>query len=407
MRSSPSTLMALCIIGFDEPANLPFFRADLDIAGLRSPGLRVIPSPNYKYTRFVISLVPILGRAQSGGLTREDNLMATITMKDMLDAGVHFGHQTQRWNPKMKPYVYTDRGGIHIIDLQKSVVKAKEAAEFVKDIGAQGGRLIFVGTKKQAVEPIKEAASKCGQFHVTKRWLGGMLTNFQTIKTSIDRLKRIDQMREKGELEFLSKKERARVQKEYIRLLDYLDGIRDMKDSPTCMFVVDLNKEHIAVAEARRLGIPVVGIADTNSDPETIDFPIPGNDDAIRSIKLFANMVAESFLEGAKEWTNKVRSQTDKQSEREEREEKPAFKAPAPVGGGPSVVKVSKGRKLVAAGTAEDVEIAMEIEVAPDAAVAEEDTTSIAEINANEDAKAKAKAAAAPEAKAPKGKSKK
>lgn len=320
--------------------------------------------------------------------------MATITMKDMLDAGVHFGHQTQRWNPKMKPYVYTDRGGIHIIDLQKSVVKAKEAAEFVKGIAAQGGRLIFVGTKKQAVEPIKEAAAKCGQYHVTKRWLGGMLTNFQTIKTSIDRLKRIDQMREKGELEFLSKKERARVEKEYTRLMEYLDGIRDMKDSPSCMFVVDLNKEHIAVAEARRLGIAVVGIADTNSDPETIDYPIPGNDDAIRSIKLFANMVAESFLDGAKQWTDKVRSQTDKQVERVEREEKPAFKAPAPVGGGPSVVKVSKGRKLVAAGTAEDVEIAMELDssdVVPEVADEEGST----------DATTEAKA------KAPKGKSKK
>ncbi len=323
--------------------------------------------------------------------------MATITMKDMLDAGVHFGHQTQRWNPKMKPYVYTDRGGIHIIDLQKSVVKAKEAAEFVKGIAAQGGRLIFVGTKKQAVEPIKEAAAKCGQYHVTKRWLGGMLTNFQTIKTSIDRLKRIDQMREKGELEFLSKKERARVEKEYIRLMDYLDGIRDMKDSPSCMFVVDLNKEHIAVAEARRLGIAVVGIADTNSDPETIDFPIPGNDDAIRSIKLFANMVAESFLDGAKQWTDKVRSQTDKQADKAEREEKPAFKAPAPVGGGPSVVKVSKGRKLVAAGTAEDVEIAMELE-SPDA---------VAEVAVEEDGAIEASTEAKAPKAAPKGKTKK
>lgn len=320
--------------------------------------------------------------------------MATITMKDMLDAGVHFGHQTQRWNPKMKPYVYTDRGGIHIIDLQKSVVKAKEAAEFVKGIAANGGRLIFVGTKKQAVEPIKEAASKCGQYHVTKRWLGGMLTNFQTIKTSIDRLKKIDQMREKGELEYLSKKERARVEKEYIRLMDYLDGIRDMKDSPSCMFVVDLNKEHIAVAEARRLGIPVVGIADTNSDPETIDYPIPGNDDAIRSIKLFANMVAESFLDGAKQWTDKVRTQTDKQSEKSEREERPAFKAPPPAGGGPSVVKVSKGRKLVAAGTAEDVEIAMEVEASENNPESTQDDDTTAEINVTEEAKPTAKAPA-------------
>ena len=221
--------------------------------------------------------------------------MPQITMKDMLDAGVHFGHQTQRWNPKMKPYVYTARGGIHIIDLQKSVVGAKNAAEFVHKIAAQGGRLIFVGTKKQAVEPIKEAAQKSGQFYVTKRWLGGTLTNFQTIKSSIDRLKRIDQMREKGELEYFSKKERASIEKEYVRLVDYLDGIRDMKDAPSCMFVVDITKEHIAVAEAKKLGIPVVGIADTNSDPGTIEYPIPGNDDAIRSIKLFANMQSSNY----------------------------------------------------------------------------------------------------------------
>jgi len=292
-------------------------------------------------------------------------------MKDMLDAGVHFGHQTQRWNPKMKPYVYTDRGGIHIIDLQKSVVSAKNAAEFVMKVAAEGGRLIFVGTKKQAVEPIKEAAAKCGQYHVTKRWLGGMLTNFQTIKSSIDRLKKIDQMREKGELDFFSKKERARMEKEYVRLNEYLDGIREMKDAPSCMFVVDLNKEHIAVSEAKRIGIPVVGIADTNTDPEAIEYPIPGNDDAIRSIKLFANLVADSYLEGAKRYQEKVRASGDKQDRfeaAEQQQQQPRERGPrgpakeaAPM---PAVVKVSKpgARKLVAAGTAEDVEIQMEVE---------------------------------------------
>ena len=291
--------------------------------------------------------------------------MPQITMKDMLDAGVHFGHQTQRWNPKMKPYVYTDRGGIHIIDLQKSVVSAKNAADFVFKVAADGGRMIFVGTKKQAVEPIKEAAQKCGQYFVTKRWLGGMLTNFQTIKSSIDRLKKIDQMREKGELDFFSKKERARMEKEYARLNDYLDGIRDMKDAPACMFVVDLNKEHIAVAEATRMGIKVVGIADTNVDPETIDYPIPGNDDAIRSIKLFANLVADAYLEGAKKYQEKVRAMGNKAAEggKEAREERPTRRGPAEAAAaGPSVVKVNKGRKLVAAGTAEDVEILMELE---------------------------------------------
>lgn len=311
--------------------------------------------------------------------------MAQITMKDMLDAGVHFGHQTQRWNPKMKPYVYTDRGGIHIIDLQKSVVSAKNAAEFVAKVAADGGRMIFVGTKKQAVEPIKEAAAKCGQYYVTKRWLGGMLTNFQTIKTSIDRLKKIDQMREKGELDFFSKKERAKMEKEYVRLLDYLDGIRDMKDTPSVMFVVDLNKEHIAVAEAKSLGIPVVGIADTNVDPEVIEYPIPGNDDAIRSIKLFANLVAEAFLEGQKRWTEKVRAGGDKrearvESTRVEPSERGARRTPTPDAPAPAVVvKVNKGnRKLVAAGTAEDVEIQMELEQpseAPTEENSEADTT--------------------------------
>ena len=303
--------------------------------------------------------------------------MAQITMKSMLDAGVHFGHQTQRWNPKMKPYVFTARGGIHIIDLHKSVDRAKKAADFVKSVASGGGKMIFVGTKKQAVEPIQEAAKKCGQYFVTKRWLGGMMTNFATIKASIDRLKKIDQMREKGELEFFSKKERARMEKEYERLVEYLEGIRDMKDAPAAMFVVDLNKEHIAVAEARRLGIPVVGIADTNVDPEMIDYPIPGNDDAIRSIKLFANLVAEAYLEGAQEWEQKIRTQTDKGSDLEkEMAAAPAQsegrrpRGPRPVEqgaaaakpAGPTVVKAAKTRKLVAAGTADDVEIQQELE---------------------------------------------
>lgn len=301
--------------------------------------------------------------------------MAQVTMKEMLDAGVHFGHQTQRWNPKMKPYVYTARGGIHIINLQKSVVRANKAAEFVKSIAADGGRMVFVGTKKQAIEPVQEAAQKSGQFYVTKRWLGGTLTNFETIKSSIDRLKKIDQMREKGELDFFTKKERSGMEKEYLKLSEYLNGIKEMKDTPKALFVVDLVKEHIAVAEAKRLGIPVIGIADTNCDPEIIDYPIPGNDDAIRSIKLFSNLIAEAFLEGAKEYESKLRTQTDKASDakaeekdaavekrkarpgggRKEREEKPAAS-------GPQVVKVQKQRKLVAAGLAEKIEIEAELE---------------------------------------------
>lgn len=309
--------------------------------------------------------------------------MAQVTMKEMLDAGVHFGHQTQRWNPKMKPYVYTARGGIHIIDLQKTVVRANKAAEFVKEIAANGGRLIFVGTKKQAIEPVIEAAQKCGQYYVTKRWLGGMLTNFETIKSSIDRLRKIDAMKEKGEFNYLTKKERAKLEKEYLRLTDFLAGIRDMKEMPSAMFVVDLPKEHIAVAEAKRLGIPVVAIADTNSDPESIEHAIPGNDDAIRSIKLFANLVADAYLEGAKTWEANIRTMTDKQSDvaKDEKaagkEEAPKRRGARPAAGagaaapakeapkkaaGPTVVKANKARKLVAAGTAEEVEIQAELE---------------------------------------------
>ncbi len=293
-----------------------------------------------------------------------------VAIKEMLDAGVHFGHQTQRWNPKMKPYVFTSRGGIHIIDLQKTVVHAKHAADFIRSVAAKGGKLIFVGTKKQAVEPILEAAAKCGQYHVTKRWLGGMLTNFQTIQASILRLRKIDQMREKGELDFFSKKERSKMEKEYVKLNDYLSGIRDMKDMPSAMFVIDLNKEHIAVAEAKRLGIQVVGIADTNTDPEAIDYPIPGNDDAIRSIKLFSDMVADAYNEGAKMWQEEMKNMADKRAsepvvEREvrpERTERPSSRGAQQTEAGPAVFKVAKGRKLVAAGTADEVEIEMELE---------------------------------------------
>jgi small subunit ribosomal protein S2 len=311
--------------------------------------------------------------------------MAQVTMKEMLDAGVHFGHQTQRWNPKMKPYVYTNRGGIHIIDLQKTVVRANKAAEFVKGVAANGGKLIFVGTKKQAVEPILEAAQRCGQYHVTKRWLGGMLTNFETIKASIDRLRKIDQMRENGEFEYFTKKERAKMEKEYLRLSEYLNGIKEMKGTPSVMFVVDLPKEHIAVAEAKRLGIPVVGIADTNSDPDLIDYPIPGNDDAIRSIKLFANLIADAYVEGSKEYQAKLHTQTDK-SEVVEKETKteaaPERKGRGGRGqkpeqpkkaAGPEVVKVTKQRKLVAAGLAEKIEIEAELENQEPAETTEEE----------------------------------
>jgi len=318
-----------------------------------------------------------------------------LTMKSMLDAGVHFGHQKERWNPKMKPFVYTSRGGIHIIDLQKTLVKAKEALQFVENAAADGNKMIFVGTKKQAEETIQEAANKCGQYFVTKRWLGGTLTNFVTIKQSIDRLKKIDQMREKGELEFFSKKERASIEKEYVRLNDYLQGIRDMKEPAGILFVVDINKEHIAVQEAKKLGIKVVGICDTNSDPNLIDYPIPGNDDAIRSIKLFSDLVAEAYNAGAKKYEQTLRTRTDKQSDvekemKETREPRAEGKAKGPRRGGqpqgpqkdaapkpsfPDVVKASKGRKLVAAGTADDIEIQAEVEQELQQPPATEETT--------------------------------
>jgi small subunit ribosomal protein S2 len=289
--------------------------------------------------------------------------MAQITVKDMLDAGVHFGHQTQRANPKMKPYIFTARGGIHIIDLQQSAEMAKTALNFVTDVAARGGKMIFVGTKKQAVEAIKEAAPSCGQYYVTKRWLGGMLTNFSTIKNSIERMRKIEKMRENGEFQLFSKKERSRIDKEYQRLVDYLEGIREMKDTPSCMFVVDAVKEHIAVKEAKKLGIPVVGLADTNCDPEDIDYPIPGNDDAIKSIKLFCDMISKAYQEGAEKWETELKEQLAKKKE-EDKTEKPAAsesKSKEDTSGGPAVIKMTK-RKLVAAGTAEIVEIEQEVE---------------------------------------------
>lgn len=286
-----------------------------------------------------------------------------VTLKDMLDSGVHFGHQTQRWNPKMKPYVFGDRGGIHIIDLQKTLEMTKNALAAVEKRAAEGEKIIFVGTKKQAVEAVQEAAGKCGGYYVTKRWLGGTLTNFVTIKQSIDRLKKIDQMREKGELEYFSKKERSQIEKEYAKLNEFLEGIREMKEPPGMIFIVDVTKEHIAVKEAKNLNMGVFGICDTNSDPEEIEYPIPGNDDAIRSIKLFCNLVADAYNAGAKKWEQKLRSQTDKQSDVEaEKKQKDKKEVKTTEASGPAVVKATKGRKLVAAGTADEIEIMQEVE---------------------------------------------
>ncbi len=226
--------------------------------------------------------------------------MVEVTLKELLEAGVHFGHQTRRWNPKMKPYIFGKRNAIYIIDLQKTVALFREAADFVHDLGARGKQLLFVGTKRQAQAAIAEEARRCGQFFVTHRWLGGTLTNYVTIRGSIQRLKDLES-RLAEEDSPLTKKERLRLERERDKMHRNLEGIRDMDGLPDALFVVDPKREDIAVAEANKLGIPVIAIVDTNCDPEFIDYVIPGNDDAIRSIRLFASRMADSFLEGAGE----------------------------------------------------------------------------------------------------------
>lgn len=225
----------------------------------------------------------------------------SVSMKQLLEAGVHFGHQTRRWNPKMKPYIFGARNGIHIIDLQKTVEYFKIAYSFVKEIGKQGGVVLFVGTKKQAQEVIAEEASRVGLPYVNERWLGGMLTNFRTVKNSIQKMKEIERMEEEGYLAKLPKKEAILLQKKKDKLKTYLNGIRDLENLPDAIFVVDSKNESIAVAEAKRLGIPVIGLVDTNCDPDDIDYIIPGNDDAIRAVKLLASRIADAYEEGKKE----------------------------------------------------------------------------------------------------------
>jgi len=224
--------------------------------------------------------------------------MAVVTMKELLEAGVHFGHQVKRWNPKMKKYIFGERNGIHIIDLQKTVKAVEDAYEFVKSVAQQGLPILFVGTKKQAQEAIEEEAKRAGAFYVNQRWLGGMLTNFSTIKKSIEKLRRYEKMREDGTFERLPKREVANIVKEMEKLQKYLGGIKEMETLPGALFVVDPKKEKIAVHEARLLGIPVVAIVDTNCDPDDADYVIPGNDDAIRTIKLLTSKIADAVIEG-------------------------------------------------------------------------------------------------------------
>lgn len=223
--------------------------------------------------------------------------MSVVSMKQLLEAGVHFGHQTRRWNPKMAPYIFTERNGIHIIDLQKTVGKVDEAYKAIFEIASQGGTILFVGTKKQAQDAVKNEAERCGMYSVSERWLGGMLTNFRTIQSRIERLKAIERMQEDGTFDVLPKKEVSQLKKEYDKLSKNLGGIRDMKRIPDAIFVIDPKKEHICVKEAHTLGITLIGIGDTNCDPEELDFIIPGNDDAIRAVKLLTGKMADAVIE--------------------------------------------------------------------------------------------------------------
>ena len=230
--------------------------------------------------------------------------MSVLSMKQLLEAGVHFGHQTRRWNPKMAPYIYTNRNGIHIIDLQKSVGMIDDAYNAVVDIVANGGTVLFVGTKKQAQDSIAAEAQRCGMFYVNERWLGGMLTNFRTIRSRIDRLKAIERMSEDGTFDVLPKKEVIQLKKEWDKLEKNLGGIKDMTRVPDVIYVVDSKKERICVQEAETLGIPLIGIADTNCDPEELDYIIPGNDDAIRAVKLITATIADAVIEGQQGMTS-------------------------------------------------------------------------------------------------------
>ncbi len=224
--------------------------------------------------------------------------MSVVSMKQLLEAGVHFGHQTRRWNPKMAKYIFTERNGIYIIDLQKTVKKLEEAYNFVRDLSVEGKSVLFVGTKKQAQDSVKEEAERAGAYYVNARWLGGMLTNFTTIRTRIERLKQLRAMEEDGTFDLLPKKEVVKLNLEIEKLEKFLGGIKDMKEIPGALFIIDPRKERIAVAEAKKLGIPIVAIVDTNCDPDEIDYVIPGNDDAIRAVKLISSAIANAIIEG-------------------------------------------------------------------------------------------------------------
>ena len=282
--------------------------------------------------------------------------MAVVTMKNLLESGVHFGHQTKRWDPRMKKFIFAERNGIHIIDLQKTIGAIKEAYDAVRQTVINNQSVLFVGTKKQAQQAIEREATKCGMFYVNNRWLGGMLTNFSTIRHSLSRLKKIDKMEVDGTFESLTKKEVARLNKERARLEKNLGGIKEMKELPGIVFVIDTRKEAIAVAEAQRVGIPIVAVVDTNSNPEGIDYPIPGNDDAIRAINLFTSIIAQAVIEA----DNEIGLEVIESLQEDERTEKqPAEASAAPTEEAPESVEET------------EEESAPEEETVPLAAVAE------------------------------------
>ncbi|MCY4321593.1 MAG: 30S ribosomal protein S2 [Bdellovibrionaceae bacterium] len=273
-----------------------------------------------------------------------------VSIQNLIEVGAHFGHELKKWNPKMKNFVYKEQGGIHIIDLQKTLFCVKKAMAFLEDKTSKGNHIIFVGTKSQAVSAVQSAAEMSKQFYVTKRWLGGTLTNFETLKESIDRMKKIQKIKERFELDRYSKKERNKIEKEYSKMEESFKGIKDMKDIPSVLFIIDIKKERIALNEARKLKIPVVALVDTNCDPYLVDYPIPANDDSIRSIQYFLQLAGEACKRG---WEKREKEMRTEQQQKDKK-----LKSSSE---GPQVVNLNKGRQLVAVGTAEDVEIEMEL----------------------------------------------
>lgn len=249
--------------------------------------------------------------------------MSIISMKQLLEAGVHFGHQTRRWNPKMEKYIFTERNGIYIIDLQKTVRKVEEVYRYVRELSQSGGTLLFIGTKKQAQDSVREEAERCGMFYVNQRWLGGTLTNFTTIRKRIERLHELESMETDGRFDILPKKEVILLRKEKARLEKFLGGIRNMDRLPDAVFIIDPRKERIAVAEARKLNIPIIAIVDTNCDPDEIDYVIPGNDDAIRAVRLLTSKMADAVLEGKQGVQEEAETEAEEQDEAGEQEEQP------------------------------------------------------------------------------------